>query len=254
MFQHDKTNVALFIHSLLKRIPCLKRSKHSQFNKCLILLVCFSQHNLKPLPHVPTCSICFQHSDQTWLSFFFFFIGATAHNSPSLFNSLLASWTLIMIMNTLIYVGLPKISENLNIPRKPLALRTWAARCLFLYLSTNSLATGLYVSARVSEFWLFFYNTVTSVCIYQMAGVKEQRTCIKFCFKLNKTAAETHRMLKEAFGEQVLNQARTFEWLKRFKDGWESVEDDKHSGQHVPILQQHQVSADHFFGHSRNCA
>jgi len=36
-----------------------------------------------------------------------------------------------------------------------------------------------------------------------MAGVKEQRTCIKFCFKLNKTAAETHQMLKEAFGEQA---------------------------------------------------
>ena len=55
------------------------------------------------------------------------------------------------------YVGLPKISENLNIPRKPLALRTLAARCLFLYFSTNSLATGLFffVSARVSEFWLF---------------------------------------------------------------------------------------------------
>jgi len=63
-----------------------------------------------------------------------------------------------------------------------------------------------------------------------MAGVKEQRTCIKFCFKLNKTAAETHRMLKEAFGEQALSQARTFEWFKHFKDGRESVEDDKHSG------------------------
>ena len=37
-------------------------------------------------------------------------------------------------------------------------------------------------------------------------------------------------MLKEAFGEQALSQARTFEWLKRFKDGRESVEDDKHSG------------------------
>ena len=38
-------------------------------------------------------------------------------------------------------------------------------------------------------------------------------------------------MLKEAFGEQTLSQARTFEWFKRFKDGRESVEDDKHSGQ-----------------------
>ena len=63
-----------------------------------------------------------------------------------------------------------------------------------------------------------------------MAGVKEQRTCIKFCFKLNKTAADTQWMLKEAFGEQALSQARTFEWFKHFKDGRESVEDDKHSG------------------------
>jgi len=65
----------------------------------------------------------------------------------------------------------------------------------------------------------------------EMVDVKEQRICIKFCFKLNKTAAETHRMLKEAFGEQALSQARTFEWFKHFKDGWESVEDCKHSGQ-----------------------
>ena len=36
-------------------------------------------------------------------------------------------------------------------------------------------------------------------------------------------------MLKEAFGEQALSQARTFEWFKHFKDGRESVEDDKHS-------------------------
>jgi len=63
----------------------------------------------------------------------------------------------------------------------------------------------------------------------EMADVKEQRICIKFCFKLNKTAAETHQMLK-AFGEQALSQARTFEWFKHFKDGWESVEDRKHSG------------------------
>jgi len=45
----------------------------------------------------------------------------------------------------------------------------------------------------------------------EMADVKEQRICIKFCFKLNKTAAETHPMLKEAFGEQALSQARTSE-------------------------------------------
>jgi len=39
----------------------------------------------------------------------------------------------------------------------------------------------------------------------EVADVKEQRICIKFCLKLNKTAAETHQMLKEAFSEQALS-------------------------------------------------
>jgi hypothetical protein len=43
--------------------------------------------------------------------------------------------------------------------------------------------------------------------IIKMVNVMEQRICIKFCFKLNKPAAETRWMLKEAFGEQALNQA-----------------------------------------------
>jgi len=51
----------------------------------------------------------------------------------------------------------------------------------------------------------------------KMADVKGQRICIKFCFKLNKTAAENNQMLKEAFGEQVLRQAGTFEWFKCFR-------------------------------------
>jgi hypothetical protein len=57
----------------------------------------------------------------------------------------------------------------------------------------------------------------------EMAGVKEQRTRIKFCFKLNKTAAETHRMLKEAFGEQSLNQARTdfSECFQKCQNRWD---------------------------------
>ena len=63
----------------------------------------------------------------------------------------------------------------------------------------------------------------------EMADVKEQRICIKFCFKLNKTAAEKHRMLKEAFGEQAVSHAGIFEWFKRFKDSRESVEHDNHS-------------------------
>src|SRR5215813_7913425 len=63
-----------------------------------------------------------------------------------------------------------------------------------------------------------------------MSDVIEQRICIKFCFKLNKTAAKTHCMLKGAFGENALSKTRTFQWFKRFKEGRESVDDDSHSG------------------------
>jgi hypothetical protein len=66
--------------------------------------------------------------------------------------------------------------------------------------------------------------------IIEMADVKKQRICIKCFFKLNKTAPETHRILKETYGEHALSQARTFEWIKRFKHGRESVDDRKHSG------------------------
>jgi len=63
-----------------------------------------------------------------------------------------------------------------------------------------------------------------------MTDFKEQRICIKFCFNLKKTAAETHRMLLEALGDNAVGQSKTFLWYKRFKDGWTSVDDDERSG------------------------
>ncbi|QQP37022.1 Mariner Mos1 transposase, partial [Caligus rogercresseyi] len=45
------------------------------------------------------------------------------------------------------------------------------------------------------------------------------RTALLFCFHLKKTAAESHRMLLEAFGEHALGKTQCFEWFKRFKSG-----------------------------------
>jgi histone-lysine N-methyltransferase SETMAR len=64
----------------------------------------------------------------------------------------------------------------------------------------------------------------------ERADFKEQRFCIKFGFRLNKTAAETHRMLKEAFGDNAMSQSKTFLWYKRFKDRRTSVNDNERSG------------------------
>jgi hypothetical protein len=50
-----------------------------------------------------------------------------------------------------------------------------------------------------------------------MTDVKEQQICIKFCFKLSKMVSETHRMLKEAFGDNSLGQMQMYEKLKHSK-------------------------------------
>jgi hypothetical protein len=63
-----------------------------------------------------------------------------------------------------------------------------------------------------------------------MIHVKEQRICIKFCFILGKMVSETHRMLKEALGDNVLGQTQTNEWFKRFKNGRMSVDDEERFG------------------------
>jgi len=60
-----------------------------------------------------------------------------------------------------------------------------------------------------------------------MTDVKEQRICIRFCFKRGKMAMETHRMLKEAFGDNALGQTQTYKRFKHFKNGWMSVDDEE---------------------------
>ena len=58
----------------------------------------------------------------------------------------------------------------------------------------------------------------------------EERSAIKFCFKLGKNATETYGMLQNAFGPSYMNRASVFEWHKRFKEGRESVWEDERCG------------------------
>jgi len=45
------------------------------------------------------------------------------------------------------------------------------------------------------------------------------RTALIFCYHLKKTAAESYRMLVEAYGEHALGKSQYFEWFKKFKSG-----------------------------------
>ena len=63
-----------------------------------------------------------------------------------------------------------------------------------------------------------------------MADNKEQRVCMKFCFLLGKSAAETILMLQEAFKEEALSKTEVYEWFSRFIRGEMSFEAQPRSG------------------------
>ena len=58
----------------------------------------------------------------------------------------------------------------------------------------------------------------------------EERVCVKFCFKLGKTATEMWKMLQQAFGDECMSQTQCFEWYNHFKAGRISMDEDPRSG------------------------
>ena len=50
-------------------------------------------------------------------------------------------------------------------------------------------------------------------------GNYDLRTALIFCYHLKKTAAESHRMLVEAYGDHDLGKSQCFEWFKKFRSG-----------------------------------
>jgi len=63
-----------------------------------------------------------------------------------------------------------------------------------------------------------------------MCESTEQRICIKFCFKIGKTATETYQLLQQAYGEDAMGRTQVFDWFLRFKEGRTSFESDPRSG------------------------
>ncbi len=53
---------------------------------------------------------------------------------------------------------------------------------------------------------------------------------IKFCYKLLKTATETHGMLVHVYGSEAVSRKCVYDWFKRFRDDKETTEDEPRSG------------------------
>ena len=63
-----------------------------------------------------------------------------------------------------------------------------------------------------------------------MADNKEQRVCVKFCFLLGKSTAQTVLMLQEAFKKEALSKTQVYERYWRFRGVEMSCEDQPRSG------------------------
>ena len=64
----------------------------------------------------------------------------------------------------------------------------------------------------------------------QRHSAMEQQVNIKFCYKLGKTATETHEMLVQVYGIEAVSRKCVYDWFKRFHDGKETTEDEPRSG------------------------
>ena len=69
------------------------------------------------------------------------------------------------------------------------------------------------------------------IAIFTMCESTEQRICIRFCFKIGKTATETYHLLQQACGEDAMSRTQVFEWFRRFKEGRTSIESNPHLAQ-----------------------
>jgi hypothetical protein len=56
---------------------------------------------------------------------------------------------------------------------------------------------------------------------------EEQRVAIKFCFKVDFSATTTVQPIQKAYGDAALSRTTIFEWHKRFREGRESVRENK---------------------------
>ena len=65
-----------------------------------------------------------------------------------------------------------------------------------------------------------------------MADFREQRACIKFCFKLGKTATECNEMLKTALGNKLWVVPKHFSGFPGLRQVT-STDDDERSGRPV---------------------
>ena len=79
--------------------------------------------------------------------------------------------------------------------------------------------------------WTLLNEHVYCVAItFEITEKVEHWICIKCCVKLEHSPTETIWTFQKAFRDDAMSAAQIKVWHKHFKDDWESVESDWHSG------------------------
>jgi hypothetical protein len=98
---------------------------------------------------------------------------------------------------------------------------------------THSFDLRIFITSCLCRFAIFFFRWNSG---------REGAACLHQAFKLGKSAAKTHQMIKQAFGDDSLSQTQNCDWFNRFKNGQTSVDDDEHSGRPFSILMELSIS------------
>ena len=51
------------------------------------------------------------------------------------------------------------------------------------------------------------------IAIFTMCESTKQCICIKFCFKIEKTATESYQLLQQAYSEDTVGHTKVFDWF-----------------------------------------
>ena len=65
------------------------------------------------------------------------------------------------------------------------------------------------------------------IVIFTICESTGHRICIKFCFKIGKTATETCQLLQQAYSEDAMGRTQVFDWFHRFKEGAPGAKQNK---------------------------
>ena len=57
------------------------------------------------------------------------------------------------------------------------------------------------------------------------------REALLFCLNFKKSAAESHRLLQEAYDEHALSETTCRDWFRQFKNGDFDIKDKEYPGQ-----------------------